>query len=866
MGFIKTRIIPILPATLLLAAVLFHTIVPGPDPYRCRAALETGQWIDPPNAKGDRMPFKKWQPDGCLFHQYTSADIRQCMEGRSIVLSGDSTTREVVYGLGRLLAGQQAVDDEAHMDVSSGQKPPYLYRGVPVLHSLHRFLISNNNATDPRWEGITREFDMFRQEWENPVSIKDQQAPAMIILGAGYWFVKPESNLTKQDYGHNLLRTSRLLGSKGHKDFITAPMDPIDGTGNLVFLAPPAPPVYGGHDPEPFKRSKSARRILALQEWLHRAAGQLNFSLAWAIPRLSLTQKETIDDPLGRGGWNSIKTVAETKALIYLNLRCNAKLDRQNGYPYTRTCCTDYGNKPLVQRTLVTIGLIYLIMCVCYQVRGLLKRYRSRQSRILNMRIYPFVMALLICYYADRTQMMAKGAKLWSWTGFTILCIACIAIALVTIRKSQQPRHRTDTLSAEAEQPFLSRDQTYEWKGWMQCVIIIYQWTDAEQQSLTLDIIIQLIVAAYLFQTGYGHTTFFLLKKDYSFKRVAFVLLRLNLLTCALAYVMNTEYMFYYASPLASFWFIIIYITMALCHRSLNDNILSPLIRWTFSVLNALFKIEWSAEDWESRIMSDLLIVYIGMLIAVANFTITAKLTQAMRYSMAFVALIVLWIYWVTCSKEFTSITDYQTWHPYTSFIPILAFITLRSIISPLREYRSKAMVWLGRCSLEAHALQFHILLAADTKGVLLIDAFKGDGSFMDRWRSLVFIVPVFLWISSMASMATRNLVNVILNMDPKPEALSKVSLSDILAKHDDEDPENEKRELFLLQSEAAPHHHSLACGARYMKRVLSRSFQSPPFLKFVFLLSIMGLLNLLTPSWAQPPIPDGDSHSYLSI
>lgn len=50
------------------------------------------------------MPFKQWQPDGCLFHQYTSADIRQCMEGRSILFSGDSTTREVVYGIGRLVS------------------------------------------------------------------------------------------------------------------------------------------------------------------------------------------------------------------------------------------------------------------------------------------------------------------------------------------------------------------------------------------------------------------------------------------------------------------------------------------------------------------------------------------------------------------------------------------------------------------------------------------------------------------------------------------------------------------------------------------------------------------------------------------
>jgi hypothetical protein len=84
---------------------------------------------------------------------------------------------------------------------------------------------------------------------------------------------------------------------------------------------------------------------------------------------------------------------------------------------------------------------------------------------------------------------------------------------------------------------------------------------------------------------------------------------------------------------------------------------------------------------------------------------------------------------------------DYNWWHPFISFIPILCFVTLRNSHRVLRNYHSVLFAWLGKCSLETYVLQYHIWLAGDTTGLLRIGLWS-------RKTEAVLLTPVFVWAS----------------------------------------------------------------------------------------------------------------------
>ncbi|ROT41954.1 Cas1p-domain-containing protein [Sodiomyces alkalinus F11] len=834
---------------------LFH----HDDPYRCRPVLNSGYWADPPDENGSRAPFENWRVDGCLLHQYSSEDIRQCFQGRYALFGGDSTTRQVAFGLGRLLERDEAVWQHKHMDIHRSFN--LTYHGVQIQQHWNPYL---KIAGEEPYEAFGEQVELIGREHKNPpTSFDDQEGPALVMLGVGAWFTKPSNGYEDpvEAEAETMRNVSDAIGNR--RDWLREPMHPIDGIGNQVFFAPPSGPYYTGDDAEKRKeRLAMGSKVKEIQNWMATdiSEGDYNLDLAWALAGTVEDQNDTFVDPHGTG-FHVTDGVAETKANILLNLRCNAVLDRIQGYPYTRTCCTDYGNKNLTQTILVAAGMIYLTACVLFDTANLVVT-RQGKPRVgwswLGMDTGAFVMAVLMCFYADRTQLFAKKEKNWSWTDFIVFSVPSIILALITIRKSKPPPPRrggADNPAAvdptkQADQPFLSREQTDEWKGWMQALILIYHWTSAKHSS-SIYIFVRLCVAAYLFQTGYGHTTYFLKKKDFSFHRVASVLLRLNLLPCTLIYFMNTDYMFYYFSPLCSFWFLIVYLTLAfvLAKTCISAVLVAvtmlatPLNRWAFWVLRTVFHIQWSVQEWEYRVALDLFVVYTGMLAALAYVKLKEDVRAPLRWAMALLGSAVIGGY--SYASVSVSVADYRHWHPYTAFVPIFAFIAVRNVSGP--------------CSLETYTLQFHMFLAADTKAVLLVDGLFGGGDYTilgDRWRSLVVVVPVFIWVSSITATATGHLVKLLLTTPTPPDngghhASPDSSTAADLEKNE-EGFEDDSRAGLLGASRSAV---SRWRRTKYIPTM--RSIAYSPQARIVLIFLIMWFLNLIQ-SIPDRTVPDG--------
>lgn len=679
-------------------------------------------------------------------------------------------------------------------------------KGVRLVQIWNPYLDSGESHPS-----LARELGLHREERSKPaaVPLRDQESAAgIIMLGVGSWFAL--HNLEEEGYrkftsaidnvtdliGRHLPR----FGSRAR------PAHPVDGFGSEVFIAPIHPPWYD-ELPEDRKTPEGYQvgELESYNEYLAGIEHQRRLSVLWSFPALSHGQPETVVDR-SNTGFLVADSVAETKATILLNLRCNAKLDAMDGYPHDRTCCTDYGRKPAVVQLLLALGALYVAACVAAEGHVLFGRpgsssasafphhptpSRRRRRRFLDFDVAIFVAALLCCHYFDRTQILAKGTKQYIPGEFQLLCGLSLLAALVSLRRSHpdspyfldsSPSPHENELPRPEMGPFLSRDQTDEWKGWMQLLILVYHWTGAA--TLGTYVVFRLCVAAYLFQIGYGHTVYFLTTKDFSFHRVASTLLRLNLLSCALPYVMNTDYMFYYAAPLASFWFLVVWATIAtgskhnfsmpfVAGKIVLSAVLvfitvrfTPFPRWTFALLRAFWGVDWDVDEWTYRITLDPFIVAVGMATAVGHQVLkNVRLPLVLHYLTAFFGVVGTFVFWVACSGEIANPYDYVEWHPYVSFLPVLGFVALRNVpIGNVRMYSSRAMAWVGRCSLETFTLHFHLFLAADTKGVLRTGLFGGgDGSLLgDRWRDLVLIVPFLLWISSRVASATAHAVGML--------------------------------------------------------------------------------------------------------
>ena len=426
---------------------------------------------------------------------------------------------------------------------------------------------------------------------------------------------------------------------------------------------------------------------------------------------------------------------------------------------------------------------------------------------------------------ADRSQIFDKSQKFISPAMFLNLFGITIVMGLLSIAVSR--RKKTTTNNITEDDSFLSRSQTDEWKGWMQSAVLIYHYSGTSK-VLWIYILIRLMVASYLFMSGFGHTVYFYKTGDCSLRRVAGVLIRMNLLSWLLCQVMGTDYLFYYFAPLVSFWYLVVYLTLKV-HSSRNRDMKfvlfkivvsaacttlftkkKGLLECLFGLLQVLFNIKWDAREWRFRASLDIYIVYVGMIVglayarslAIPDFpTLRRPTARSHDFSRPLLLLgIFFGLLFVPAMYQYVRLfpdkQTYTAYHPYISLLPVLAYVVIRNCHRSLRIRYSAVFAWLGRYSLETFILQYHIWLAADTKGLLQIGLFSRSGNLLGKWFEFVILTAVFLWASWGVAWASGIFTACILGDSPTQKMVKNSDESENQALEMSDGPSTHKRNL----------------------------------------------------------------------
>lgn len=384
---------------------------------------------------------------GCMLYSYQPRDTSQCLSSRRVVFIGDSVTRalffQFIYTVDSTLP-KELLDDGAK-------------------HSDHSFVSGSQTKLDFIWDpflNTTSALALINPPTQQSIN-EQAERPALLVLGSGLWYLR---------------YADTSGGLSAWEANIEAHIGAINGARNkpadeVVFL--PAEEIVSSKlSPERLDTMHSSDIDAMNSDLYHRIKPSTNSSWSQLLGSASsgrisfpLVFNRMLDDSQTQDGLHFTDAIVEAQAKILLNLRCNDEWPQT--FPMDKTCCRTYPWPGPVQ----SIVLASLLLYTCAFL------YRSREQRSVKLIYMPsdisidtkawvvnkehlpaiiFGASISIIYLADRTGLWLKEQKQFNAWTFGILSLASLAAGMVTVR------------GADKDLGFLNRDQTNEWKGWMQ--------------------------------------------------------------------------------------------------------------------------------------------------------------------------------------------------------------------------------------------------------------------------------------------------------------------------------------------------------------------------------------------------------------
>ncbi|KAI9732837.1 MAG: hypothetical protein M1834_003775 [Cirrosporium novae-zelandiae] len=755
------------PVILLIVTVALYIVRSRSGDYlHCGALLNKGRWLDPPSRSNHDSYLSNWDPGACMMHQYGSADTIECLKSRNYTLIGDSSVRRVFWATAKKIDSFKAAKNLSTL--GKHQDAVFESQGVTLRFIWDPFL--NSSALNEKLR-IYRS----RQDSRDFSALMTNRSGQLILIGGGLWHAR----YLQSGFMTHFTDSMNRIVAKASQTCRTN--DALTLSDDLLFFSPVEVPNFKRLSPYR-SATISPSKIETMNNYLLDFSKSCQSMVPWSFSAMTRSEGKAF----GSDGLHIIENIANRRADVLLNLRCNAEASRSPPYPADRTCCSYQRRVSKLPLWLTVLWIISSLSNIPKFMNIILGEFgvaRKTVHGILSCTLLPSL--FIYCTLTDRTTVYSKAQKHFVMSNFVSLSILPFAAGIMSIVPSTGTQHQLMSilpLKSPVCNPMLvrrlslPRSQTDEWKGWMQFIILIYHYTGASKH-IGIYKIVRLLVAAYLFMTGYGHAIYFLDTTDYSSRRVFKVLIRLNFLSCILAYVMETNYLFYYFAPLASFWFLIVYLTMRVRRKWNTDLrlfstklVISCLLVIVFTrapgILENIFfllqkwcKISWDAEEWRFRTYLDTTIVYVGMVAAwiCLNYpNISMSPNKNIVKNLSILLPMILIPIFFLATYPLSTKKDYNAWHPYISWIPIISFVLLRNCHQRLQAVHSLEFAWLGKCSLETYTLQYHIWLAADAKGILSLGIPHAHGRFQaGKWLEFIIISYLFLWFSHKVALAT---------------------------------------------------------------------------------------------------------------
>ena len=326
------------------------------DPYKCKAVIHNGRWLDPGNQFDNKRSLEKWQPPGCLLHDYTAKDISSCLNSRRIVFVGDSTIRQIFWATAKKLDADEAGDELEKAEKHGDQN--FLGAGVNLQFVWDPFL--NSTRLEDELYAYRNPDDQFDSK-----EAKEAEGAALLLVGGGLWHVR---NIEVAPLKHFRDSIDHIVSFMRPILGVSTPLSTWDraftypGSKDLLLLAPVQVPFYESLSPARAV-SVTPEKIIPMNEYLQQLSTYQGAEVLWSYALMTSQRRRAYEE----SGIHVVESVANRKADILLNLRCNAG---RRMYPFDRTCCSNYSQPGWVQWLLLLLFLGVLPLVTLMTFKG----------------------------------------------------------------------------------------------------------------------------------------------------------------------------------------------------------------------------------------------------------------------------------------------------------------------------------------------------------------------------------------------------------------------------------------------------------------------------------------------------------------